>query len=56
MFAWSRRAWVSREALRAPSVRAVLRPIVFARESAERWELAGRTTARDEDLGRWLFA
>jgi hypothetical protein len=56
LFAWSRRAWASRDALRAPSVRSVLRPVVFARDSAERWDLNGRTTARDEDLSRWLFA
>lgn len=56
LFAWERYAWASRGALRSSPARNALRPIVFDRAAVARGELAGRTSSRDEDLGRWLFA
>lgn len=56
MLAWGRQAWASRAALRSPGVRRSLRPVVFDREATRRTDLAGRTSSRDEELARWLFA
>lgn len=56
MLAWSRRAWGSRAALRSARARGVLRPVVFDREAAERDDLHGRTSSRDERLALWLFS
>jgi hypothetical protein len=55
VFAWARRAWASRDALRSRPARGVLRPIVFGRD-ADRWDLDRRTTDGSDELARWLFA
>ncbi|MBI2983005.1 MAG: hypothetical protein HYY42_02280 [Chloroflexi bacterium] len=56
LFAWARHAWASRSALRCAPARTTLRPIVFDRDAVARRELLGRTSSRDEAIGRWLFA
>ncbi|HEX9436168.1 MAG TPA: hypothetical protein VGA16_03290 [Candidatus Limnocylindria bacterium] len=56
LFEWDRRAWAARRALRSTPARASLRPVVFDRDLVTQDELRGRTTSREVDLGRWLFA
>lgn len=54
-FAWARRAWGTRAALRSRAARSSLRPLVFDRAAAEPSDLSGRAFARDGSLSRWLF-
>ena len=56
VIAWSRRAWLTREALRSGAVRRSLRPVVFDRAALDRVELEGRTLATAGRITRWLFA
>lgn len=55
LFAWGRRAWGSREALRAASVRSTLRPAVFDRTAIDRDDRPGRSFVSDGALARWAF-
>ena len=51
---WRRRAWTSREALRSPDVRRVLRPIVFD-VAAIGAPPEHRALVREGAVARWLF-
>ena len=53
-FGWRRRAWTTREILRSPLARRVLRPVVFD-IAAIGAPPEHRALARDGALGRWLF-
>ncbi len=53
---WDRCAWASRAALRSSAARRSLRPVVFGGALADANGIRGRTTSRDPDLERWLFA
>lgn len=55
LFAWGRRAWGTRQALRSARARRSLRPIVFDREALARSDLAGRISSDADDLAHWLF-
>jgi len=55
LFAWERRAWAARPALRDARAWRSLRPVVFDRAALERATFAGRARASDGALASWLF-
>lgn len=56
VFAWDRRSWASLADLRRPSVRRVLRPVVFDRAAVSRFGRRGRAFATAGLIDRWAFS